>query len=289
MTAPGSIATASGRRISISAKVSVMAMTAILYAIARAVTPVITPSGVGQLLIGTFVIAFFALISDPLSVAIGAGLGTFLADSLVLTSLGGTNPALSLAAGVPANFLAALLLGYFVQRYRSWSGFVVGTIVFISLGDLLAGVLVVALGPLAFPQLITALVQRFGATQLALGLALYWNTTAVPAALLVTPILVRAVRPQVSRSSIVTTYPDWGGSKISRIVLTSVVLGGLFALAEALFLISAASPFLSIIGVNMMVYSEIASVLILVAAPVIGVLLSKPQRAAAGQNRSYAV
>ena len=268
------------KHISVSARVSVMAMTAVLYAIARAATPVVTPAGVGQLLIGTFVIAFFALISDPLSVAVGAGLGTFIADSLVLTSLGGTNPALSLAAGVPANFVAALLLGYFVQRYRSWSAFVAGVVVFISLGDLIAGVLVVALGPLAFPALINALITKFGAVQLSLGLTLYWNTTAIPAALLITPPLIRAVRPQVSRSSIVTSYPDWGGSRTTNTVLTSVVLGGLFALSEALFLLSAADlSFIQIIAVNMSLYAEIACVLILVAAPIIGVLLSKPRGA----------
>jgi hypothetical protein len=268
------------KQITLSAKVSVMAITAVLYAIARAATPVVTPSGVGQLLVGTFVIAFFAVISDPLSVAIGAGLGTFIADSLVLTSLGGTNPALSLAAGVPANFVAALLLGYFVQRYRSWPAFVAGVVIFISLGDLIAGVLVVALGPLAFPQLINGLVAKFGAAQLSLGLTLYWNTTAIPAALIVTPPLIKAVRPQVSRSSIVTSYPAWGGSRVSNTVLTSVVLGGLFALSEALFLLSAANAsFIQIIAVNMTFYAEIASILILIAAPVIGVLLSKPRGA----------
>jgi hypothetical protein len=267
--------------MSFSSKVTVMAMTAALYAIGRAATPFVTPAGVGQLLIDTFVIAFFAVISDPFSVAVGAGLGTFIADSLVLTSAGGTNPALSLAAGVPANFFAALLLGYFVHRYKSWPAFVAAVVIFISLGDLIAGVLVVVLGPIAFPALINGLISKFGFVQLALGLTLYWNTTAVPAALLVTPPLVRAVRSQVGRSSIVSNYPEWASSKVSSSVLVSVVLGGLFAGAEALFLISGANQsFVQLIAVNMTLYAEIASVLILVAAPFIGVLLSRPRGAA---------
>jgi hypothetical protein len=263
------------RGMSLSSKVSVMAVTAALYAVARAATPFVTPAGVGQLLLGTFVIAFFATVSDPLSVAIGAGVGTFIADSLVLTSLGGTNPALSLAAGVPANFVATLLLGYFVHRYRSWPAFVAAVVIFVSVGDLIAGVLVVVLGPIAFPSLIKGLVQTYGAVQLSLGLALYWNTTAIPAALLITPPLIRAVKPLASRSSIISNYPDWGASKTSRAVAASLVLGGLFALSESLFLISGAQ----FIPLNMAIFAEVASVLILVAAPVIGVLLARPRGA----------
>jgi hypothetical protein len=266
--------------MSLSVKVSVMAMTAALYAVARAATPVVTPVGVGQLLIGTFVLAFFAVISDPLSVAIGAGLGTFIADSVVLTSLGGTNPALSLAAGVPANFIATLMLGYFVHRYRSWPAFVAAVVLFIGLGDLIAGLAVVAFGPIAFPALINALIAKYGFFQLALGLTLYWNTTAIPAALLIAPPLIMAVRSQVGRSSIVTNYPEWAGTSVTNSLLISVVLGGLFAAAEALFLFSAATPlFLQNVAVNMATYAEVASVVILLAAPVIGVLLSRPRGA----------
>src|SRR5208283_4742336 len=110
----------------VTSKVAIIAMTAVLYAVAKAATGYVpTPWGVGQLLIGIFVPAFFAVVADTWSVAIGAGLGTFIGDSLFLG--GSTNPALSLIAGVPANFFAFLLFGWFVKRYKSWSGFVAAT------------------------------------------------------------------------------------------------------------------------------------------------------------------
>src|SRR2546428_10439457 len=123
----------------ISTYVVVMALTAALYAIAKGLTSfALTPFGVGQLLIFIFVPAFFAVVSPTLAVAIGAGLGTFLGDVLFLTPAGSTNPALSLVAGVPANFIAFLLFGWFVKRYRSWPAFVAATLSLVTLRDPIA-------------------------------------------------------------------------------------------------------------------------------------------------------
>jgi len=96
---------------SLSAKVSLIAIVAVLYAVGKGVVAFIpSPWGVGSLYIGVFIPAYFAIVSDYYAVAIGAALGTFIGDSLFLTALNTTNPALSLVSGVPANFVAFFLL-----------------------------------------------------------------------------------------------------------------------------------------------------------------------------------
>ena len=95
--------------------------------------------GVGQLLVGIFIPAFFAVTSDTLSVAIGAGLGTFIGDSLLLAPLGLTTPVLQPGGGRPReNFIAFLLFGWFVKRYRSWPAFIGATVSSATLGNLIA-------------------------------------------------------------------------------------------------------------------------------------------------------
>src|SRR2546422_1707411 len=135
----------------ITTYVVAMALTAALYAVAKGLTSfALTPFGVGQLLIFIFVPAFFAVVSPTLPVAIGAGLGTFLGDVLFLTPAGSTNPALSLVAGVPANFIAFLLFGGFVKRYRSWPAFVAATVFFVTLRDLIAANSLLVFGAAVF-------------------------------------------------------------------------------------------------------------------------------------------
>src|SRR5438445_13705396 len=134
-----------------SSYVVAIALTAALYAIAKGLTSfALTPFGVGQMLIFIFVPAFFAVVSPTLAVAIGAGLGTFLGDVLFLTPAGSTNPALSLVAGVPANFIAFLLFGWFVKRYRSWPAFVAATVSFVTLRNLIAATSLVLFGSAVF-------------------------------------------------------------------------------------------------------------------------------------------
>src|SRR2546430_7405023 len=132
-------------------KVTLIAMTASMYAVAKGLTAFIpTPFGVGQFLLFIFVPAFFAIVGDTLSAAIGAAMGTFLGDTIFLTPLGGTNPALSLVSGVPANFFAFLLYGYLVKKYRSWPAFISSTVLCITLGNFMAGALVVAFAAQVF-------------------------------------------------------------------------------------------------------------------------------------------
>jgi hypothetical protein len=194
---------------------STVAITAALYAVGKGATAYIhTPWGVGQLLVGIFLPAFFAVVADTLPVALGAGLGTFIGDVLFLAPLGATTPFLSLVAGVPANFVGILLFGWFVKRYNSWAAFVAGTISFVTLGNLIAAVSVVLFVPLP--------------AQLILGFVVYWNTTSIPAIIIGVPVLVRAVGSRVGRSRILKYSPTWSATVGRRQSLIALAFGLLF-------------------------------------------------------------
>jgi len=207
----------------IAGKVALVAMTAAMYAVAKGLTAFIpTPFGVGQFLLFIFVPAFFAITGDTLSAAVGAGLGTFLGDTIFLTPLGGTNPALSLVSGVPANFFAFLLYGYLVKRYRSWPAFISSTVLCVTLGNFIAGALVVAFAAQVFAPGFTAVVAKYGVVSLVLGFTLFWTATMVPAVVIAIPLLLRAVRPLVGRSSILAYYPSWSNFEVRRLLPASL-------------------------------------------------------------------
>jgi hypothetical protein len=163
------------------------------------------------------------LVSETIPVAIGAGLGTFIGDVLVLAPLNETTPFLSLVAGVPANFVAFLILGWFVKKFKSWSAFVAAAVCFVTLGNLIAAVSVVE--TLALPA------------GLILGFVVYWNLGAIPAVIVGVPILVRATGPLMERSKILKYRPQWGGSLSGRQAGIALGFAALFiALGAALFL-----------------------------------------------------
>ncbi len=255
---------------SLASKVAVIAITAILYAMAKAVTSFIpTPWGVGQLLIGIFVPAFLAVVANTLSVAIGAGLGTFLGDTFFLTPAGSTNPALSLIAGVPANFIAFLLFGWFVKKYRSWPAFVAATVSFVTLGNLIAAANVVLFGAAVFTPLV-ALVATFNLAALILGFTVFWASTMIPAILIAVPLLVRAVKPLQGRSSILADYPSWSDAGARNRLGVSVVLSiALLALGAVFFL---AAPSTAAIFPGFTTYLVITVVSVLIIGPIVGVI-----------------
>src|SRR5438309_2366257 len=199
-------------------------MTAALYAVGKALTAYIpTPWGIGQFLIGLFIPAFFAVVSETFPVAAGAGLGTFVGDVLFLTPLKETTPFLSLVAGVPANFVAFLLFSWFVKKYKSWPAFVAATVCFVTLGNFIAATSVVTF--LSLP------------TWLILGLTVFWNTGAIPAMIIGVPILLRATRPLLGRSSILKYPPQWSGGVGGRSTAVALVFSVLFvALGAAILL-----------------------------------------------------
>lgn len=213
-------------RASVTVQVSVIAISAALFAVAKGVTAYIrTPWGVGQLFIASFIPVFFALTADALPAAIGAGFGSFLGDILFLVPLGATTPYFALTVGAPANFVATFLLALFVRRYRSWPAFVAATVCFLTLGNLIAASLLWWLAPLPSASLI-------------MGFTVYWDMTAIPAILIGVPALMRATRPIIGRSKILRYAPDW--SDLSRRQMSlSLVFSLLFvALGGGIFLLA---------------------------------------------------
>lgn len=242
----------------VSTKVSIIAITAVLYAIGKGITAFIpTPWGVGQLLIGIFLPVFFAVVSETVPVALGAALGTFIGDSLLLAPLGLTTPILSLVAGVPANFVGILLLGWFVKRYRSWPAFVAATISFVTLGNLIAATNLVIF--LSLP------------TSLILGFTVFWNTTSIPAILIAVPVLVRAARPLFGRSRIISNEPQWGVTNRGRQTALALTFAVLFLVLGVIFFI-AAPPGTIATWPGLSNYFALATALVIIFAPITGVV-----------------
>lgn len=266
-----------GTGSSVSTKVAIIAVTAILYSIGKGVTGYIgTPWGTGQLLIGVFLPAFLAVVSETLPVAIGAGLGTFIGDVFFLAPAGLTNPALSLIAGVPANFFGFLLFGWFVKKYKTWSGFVAGTVTFLTLGNLIAAMSVVFFGSLVFAP--AAALSAFNAASLILGFTVFWNMTSVPAIIIGVPILIRAVRPLFGRSQIIRYDPQWSGVRNGRQLGTSLAFAVLFLAIGAVFLLGFYAPVTAIWG-GLYIYVPLGALLVLVFAPLVSVIAGSKSRA----------
>ncbi len=243
---------------SVTVKVSVIAITAALYAVGKGLTgPIPFAYSVGEVLIAVFIPAFFVVVSDTLPVAIGAGIGTFLGDYFVRTT-----PAISLVAGVPANFVAIFLFGLFVKRYRSWSAFVAATVAFVTLGNLIAAVNVVL-----YAALPTAWIP---------GFVVAWNITGIPAIIVAVPILVRAVRPLFGRSRILTNLPEWSGIVGSRQIAFSLVFPLLYVvLGAAVYAVQGLGLGLGPLGGSSsagLIYFAVAAVVVLVFGPLSGAI-----------------
>lgn len=244
-------------RAGITARVSVIAISAALFAVAKGLTAYIhTPWGVGQLFIASFVPVFFAVTADALPAALGAGAGSFLGDIIFLVPLGATTPFFAITVGAPANFVATYLLALFVRRYRSWPAFVAATVSFLTLGNFMAGALLWWLAPLPSASLI-------------LGFTVYWDMTAIPAILIGVPALVRATRPIIGRSKILLYSPDW--SDVSgRQLAWSLGFSLLFvAFGGAIFLLAPSTvsgwpglaSYFAIAGAAVVVFGPLASLL----------------------------
>ena len=255
---------AKARSPTVSSKVAIIAITAVLYAVGKGLTAFVpSPWGVGQLLVGIFIPAFFAVTSDTLSVAIGAGLGTFIGDSLLLAPLGLTTPVYSLVAGVPANFIAFLLFGWFVKRYRSWPAFIGATVSFVTLGNLIAATNLVLF--LSLP------------TSLILGFTVFWNTTSIPAIIIAVPILIRATQPVFGRSGILVNNPDWSMSAPRRQTTIAVVFGVLFLALGVLFFV-AAPPSTIAKWPGLTTYYTVAAAAVIVFAPITTVVVGSKRK-----------
>ncbi|MDA4118903.1 MAG: hypothetical protein OK455_11250 [Thaumarchaeota archaeon] len=242
---------------SLPSRIATIVIVAALYAVGKALTAFIpTPWGIGQFLIGLFIPAFFAVVSETVPVAIGAGLGTFVGDVVFLTPLGETTPILSLVAGVPANFLAFLLFGWFVKRYASWPAFVACTVCFVTLGNLIAAVSVVEF--LKLPQ------------GLILGFTVFWNTGAIPAVIVGVPILVRATSPLLGRSSILKYPASWSASVGGRQTVMALAFSALFVLLGAALFLTAPGTLSNWPGLAF--YFGLAAAVVVIFGPIAGLL-----------------
>jgi hypothetical protein len=250
--------------------VSIIAITAVLYALGKGVTAVIpTPWGVGQLLVGIFLPAYFAVVAETIPAAIGAGLGTFIGDALFLTPAGNTNPALSLIAGVPSNFVGILLFGWFVKRYKSWSAFVAATVSFVTLGNLIAATSVVMFGAAVFTP-VNYLITHYSVMGLILGFTVFWNMTSIPAIIVGVPLLLRATSPLFGRSRILQFHPSWSPGIRGLQAGVSLAFAFLFLLIGLVFLLG--GEFGVNLWVNLADYFALAAAVVLVFAPITSVV-----------------
>jgi hypothetical protein len=249
---------------SVAVKIAIMAVSALLYALGKLITAFIpTPWGVGQLLVGVFLPGFMAVTSDTFAVAVGAGLGTFVGDFAVQT-----NPTLSLIAGVPANFIAFLLFGWFVKKYKSWPAFVAGAVAFVTLGNLIAALLV-----FQFAQSTIGITLPASAI---MGLTVFWNTTSIPAMIIGVPVLVRAIRPLASRSRILSQFPEWSTSVGLRQSIVAVAFGLLYSVIGGVIFILSPS---SVSAQPGLAYFALAAVVVIIFAPISGVLAGSRNKA----------
>lgn len=175
-------------------RLALIAISAALYTAAIGVTaPISTPWGVGQFRPGVIFPSIFAIIYGPWIGGVGAAIGTFVGDVIFLTPLGLTTPLLSIIAGVPGNFVSFYLLGWFTKKYRSWVGFILGSFVAILIGNLVAGIGVVAYLPfLVPPWSALSMEARLGAV---LGFTFFWLLTMIPFVIPLVPPIVRALQP----------------------------------------------------------------------------------------------
>jgi len=262
---------------SAAANVSIIVVTAVLYTIGKGLTAYIpTPWLVGQVLVGIFLPAFLAVVSETVPVAVGAGIGTFAGDVLFVAPAGVTNAPLSLIAGVPANFVAFLLFGWFVKRYRTWSGFVAATVAFVTLGNLIAAFMVVRFASLVFAP--AAGLAAFPSVNLILGYTVFWNMTAIPAIIIAVPVLIRATRPLFGRSQIIRYDPQWSAGSSRSQTAVSLIFAFIFLALGATFLYGYYAS-VSAIWSGLDFYVPVTALLVLVFAPLVSVIAGTGQQA----------
>lgn len=145
--------------------------------------------GVGHFRPAVIIPALFALISSPLTADFGAALGTQLGIFILPTGLG---PIGSLVSGVPVNFLGFIIYGFIVHKRRSWTRFIIGTVVGTLVGNFIA-----ASGVAFWLTVIAPKWVKMSSEALLLiifGLTMYWEVTMVPFILIIVPPTLVALR-----------------------------------------------------------------------------------------------
>jgi len=263
-------------------RLALIAISAALYAAAIGITaPIPTPWGVGQFRPGVVFPSIFAIVYGPMVGALGAAIGTFVGDVVFLVPLGLTTPLLSLIAGVPGNFVGFYLLGWFMSRYRSWVGFIVGSFTAIFFGNLVAAIGVVAYLPLLIPFWATLPAEaRIGAV---LGFTFFWLVTMIPFVIPLVPPIVRALKP-LAGNRVDMSLLGWHRGSGSEVLRSSLAVGAILGilyllvqftpLGNSLFDYVAAPQFVPWLKLLFLV----ATVVVLVFGVVAGLVLRPGQK-----------
>ena len=167
-------------------EVSAAALCAALYAAGCYLTAYITsPWGFGQFRPAVIIPGVFAIVFGPWPAAIGAAIGTLIADSVKH----GTLYIPSLTAAVPGNFVGFFMLGKLLQGRFTWRRFVLVSSAMLVIANALVAFLYIltkcALGVLVLPP--------EGIVVISLGLTIWWYATMLPFMLFATPPLLKAV------------------------------------------------------------------------------------------------
>jgi len=170
-------------------------MCAVLYAIGAYSTAYIpSPWGIGQFRPAVVIPAFFAVIFGPMPAAIGAAIGTLIADSV---KHGYLYPGSYLAA-VPGNFIGFFLFGYIVKKKFTWGRFILASHVTLTVANLIVAFLYITVFKVLFLNDPTYGMMSWDAIVfLSTGLTIWWFVTMLPFVLLITPLLIRAVAAAV--------------------------------------------------------------------------------------------
>lgn len=164
------------------------AMCAALYAIGCYVTAYIpSPWGFGQFRPAVVIPAFFAAIFGPFPGALGAALGTLIADS----TKHGTLYMGSLIAAVPGNFIGFYIFGYILKKKFSWARFISASLTTLTIANLIVAFLYIFAFKVLYLQALALSTDAL--IYLSVGLTIWWFVTMLPFVLLVTPLLIRIV------------------------------------------------------------------------------------------------
>jgi len=149
---------------------------------------IVSPWGRGQFRPAVAIPAVFAIISSsPLVPALGAAIGTLIADSIKHGCL--YIP--SLMAAVPGNFLGFYALSYLIHKRFSWRNFIIYSAASLALGCFIVAFLYV---PVIY--FLGALPPTLSPTDLALfssALTIWFFITEYPFVILLTPPIAKAV------------------------------------------------------------------------------------------------
>jgi len=223
--------------ISSALKISLISVSAVLYAAGIAVTsPISTPWGVGHFRPGVVIPAFFAVTCGPLIGGAGAGLGCWLGD-LALSFWGLTDPILSLIAGVPGNFVGFYLLGWLTSRFRSWGSFILGSLVSFTIGNFICAFGVVGYFSTVVPVWAPWPIEVKLAT--IVGFTLFWVATMIPFVIPLVPIIMKGAEPVLNKTGSIIKNPRLSWGKPSSLAVSWIFVA---MILTVMYLVSIFTP-----------------------------------------------